>query len=34
VREYQETISGLREKLYLGFGGALLVSAGFCCGVA
>jgi two-component system sensor histidine kinase PhoQ len=25
VREYQETISGLREKLYLGFGGALLV---------
>ena len=25
VREYQETISGLRQKLYLGFGGALLV---------
>jgi two-component system sensor histidine kinase PhoQ len=25
VREYQQTISGLREKLYLGFGGALLV---------
>lgn len=25
VREYQQTISGLRKKLYLGFGGALLV---------
>ncbi|WP_175652390.1 ATP-binding protein [Pseudomonas sp. Marseille-P9899] len=25
VREYQQTISGLREKLYLGFGAALLV---------
>ncbi|MFD2641321.1 ATP-binding protein [Pseudomonas japonica] len=25
LREYQETLSGLRERLYLGFGGALLV---------